>query len=124
MIENVMKWLNAFPSKGGISKTMSPAMLLEEKLNPDMNKKHIILGSHAMVFVGSNNTMSRRSVPAIALNESNEHGGHYFMNLYSGKRIHSYEWREIPIDDETIAQVENIAKNEKNQETYRSISNV
>jgi len=33
--------------------------------------------------------------------------------LYSGKRIHSYVWREIPIGDETIAQVENIAKNEK-----------
>ena len=80
MIENVMKWLNAFLSKGGISNTMSPAMLLEGKPNPDMNKNYIIFGLHAMVFVRSNNTMSRRSVLAIALNESNEHGGFYFMN--------------------------------------------
>jgi len=44
MIENVMKWLNAFPSKGSISKTMSPAMLLEGKPNPDMNKNTSYLG--------------------------------------------------------------------------------
>ena len=53
MIENVMKWLNAFPSKEGMSNTIIPAMLLEGKPNPDMNKTHIIFGSHAIVFVGS-----------------------------------------------------------------------
>jgi len=89
LIAVVIRWINAFPSKGSISSTMSPAMIVEGKNNPDMNNKRISFGSHAMVFVGSDNSMKRRSVPAIALDPSNNHGGHYFMNLYTGKKLHS-----------------------------------
>ena len=35
------------------------------------------------------------------------------MNLYTGKRLHSYNWEETPIDNETIERVEELAKNEK-----------
>ena len=34
------------------------------------------------------------------------------MNIYTGKRINSYEWKELPIDDDVITQVELLAKNE------------
>jgi hypothetical protein len=113
LIEVVLKCLNAFPSKGCISDTLSPSMILEGKPNPDMSKKHIVFGSYAMVFVGSDNTMSSRGIPALALNQSNEHGGHYFMSLYTGKRLHSYDWKELPIDDDVINQVEQLAQREK-----------
>jgi hypothetical protein len=114
LISVVLKWLNAFPSKGSISDTMSPSMILEEgKPNPNMNNTHISFGSYAFVHIGTDNTMKRRSIPAIALNESNEHGRHYFMNLYTGKKMHSYNWQELPIDNETIAQGEELAQEEK-----------
>ena len=113
LIKVVIRWLNAFPSKNSISDTMSPAMIVEGKQNPDMSLKRISFGSHAMVYIGTTNTMKRRAVPAIALDESNDHGGYYFMNLYTGKRLHSYNWEELPIDDETIDRVEELAKNEK-----------
>ena len=50
--------------------------------------------------------MKYRSLPAIYLSKSNEHGGHYLMNLYIGNRLHSYEWEEIHIDDYEIKIVE------------------
>ena len=35
------------------------------------------------------------------------------MSLYTGKQLHSYNWQELPIDDETINRVEDLAKDEK-----------
>jgi hypothetical protein len=34
------------------------------------------------------------------------------MSLYSGKRLHSYEWKELPIDDDVINRVEELANRE------------
>ena len=81
LIEVVLNWINAFPSKGRISETLSPSIILEGKPNPDMSKKHILFVSYAMAFIGSDNTMSSRVIPEIALNPSNEHGRNYFMSL-------------------------------------------
>ena len=64
--------------------------MLEGKPNPDMKKK-ISLGSHAYTHIGTTNTIKRRSVSAIALNESNEHGGHYFISLFTGKKMHCFK---------------------------------
>ena len=75
-------------------------MILEGKPNPDMSKKHIVFGSYAMDFVGSDNAMSRGGIPEIALNPSNEHGANYPMRLYTGKRLHIFDWRELPIEDD------------------------
>ena len=57
--------------------------------------------------------MKASSVPEIALNPSNEHGGHYFMSLYSGRRLHSYEWRELPIDEDVVERVEVLSELEQ-----------
>ena len=35
------------------------------------------------------------------------------MSLYSGKRLHSYIWEEIPIDQDTIDRVEQLAREGK-----------
>ena len=53
------------------------------------------------------------SVPAIALKASNEEGGYFLMSLYSGKRLHSYIWEDIPIDQDTIDRVEQLTREEK-----------
>ena len=119
LVSTSVQWLNAFPSLSGVSKTMSPATIVEGKPQPNMKHKSIVFGSHAMVFLGSNNRLDARSVPAIALNPSNTHGGYYFMSLYSGKRIHSYHWAEVPIDDDVIERVEALAKDEEAPEMVR-----
>ena len=57
--------------------------------------------------------MKKRSVPAIALKASNEEGGYFCMSLYSGKRINRYIWEELPIDQDTIYRVEQLAREGK-----------
>ena len=39
----VLNWINKFPTKGGISKTMSSFMAVEEKPNLDFNREMIVL---------------------------------------------------------------------------------
>jgi hypothetical protein len=112
LVNVAVKWINAFPPTNGISKTMSPATIVQGLPKPNLKYKRIIYGSYALVYVGTKSDQSARSVPAIALNPSNEHGGHYFMLLYSGKRLHSYEWKELPIDDDVINRVEELASRE------------
>ena len=91
---------------------MSPAAIVIGKHSPDMSKKRISFGSYAMAYIGTKNSMKRRSVPSIALRESNENGGYYFMSLHTGRELHTNEWDELPIDEEVIARVEELAENE------------
>ena len=71
---------------------MSTAIIIQCKPNPYFNQKRTIFGYYAMVYIGKNNTMKLRSVPLIALSDSNEHGENFSMNLYTSKGFHSYEW--------------------------------
>ena len=119
LITGAVRWINAFPHKDGVSTTMSPATIVQGLPKPNMKYKRITYGAHAMVFMGSSNKLNARSVPAVAMNASNEHGGHYFMSLYSGKRIHSYEWKELPIDEDVISRVEELAEEEEAPEMKR-----
>ena len=62
-----------------------------------------------MVYNRTTHDMKIRSVPAIALNQSNDHVGHYFMSLYTGKFLRSYQWKELLIDDDIISQLRELA---------------
>ena len=55
--------------------------------------------------------MKRRSVSTIALKASNDNFGHYFMSVYSGRELYSNQWDELPIDNKTIAAVEESVEN-------------
>ena len=67
-----------------------------------------------MVYTVKINSMKSRSVPLVTLKTSYNDGGQYFMSLYTGMRIHSYIWEELPIDDGVIQRVEQLAEIEKN----------
>ena len=116
LIDRVVYWLNAFTPANGISCTLSPENIVLGRTTPDFNHGRIAFGSYALVYVGTKNNMKARSVPAIALRRSNELGGHYFMSLHTGKQLHSYHWRELPITDEVIESVHSLATSE-NQPT-------
>ena len=60
--------------------------------------------------LGGENDIKRRSVPDIALNKSNDHGGHYFMIIYTVNCLRGYKWTGIKIDDDVIAQVRDLAE--------------
>ena len=112
VVVSCVKWLNAFPSDDGISSTLSPSNLVEGKNKPDLSMSAIAFGSYAMVYTKTTNTMKHRSVPGIALEQCNDHGGYYFMSLFTGKRITSNNWDELPINEEAIKRVEDIGYSE------------
>ena len=63
--------------------------------------------------------------PAIALKPSNQWGGgYYFMSLLSGKRLHTYDWEELPIRYEVISQVHSFAKDQDQPHTDRWSTNL
>ena len=110
LVESRVKWLNRFPSKNGLSTTLSPAALVLGHGKPDMKIKRIAFGGYALCYTQTSNNMKSRSVPGIALSEANEKGGHLFMSLYTGQKIHAYSWHELPIHDDVIARVEELAE--------------
>ena len=65
-----------------------------------------------MAYTTPTNTMNARDVPDI-VRTSNSAGRNYFMSLHSGKRIHSYQWGELPIGNYVIERVEELAEIEK-----------
>ena len=114
LVEEIIVVLNAFPSKNAVSSTISPATMVEGKPKLDLKRKMIPFGAYALVYTRTTNDNQPRAVPAIALRMSNNAGGHYFMSLHTGKRIHGFQWDELPIDEYVIERVEALAE-EQNQ---------
>ena len=112
LAEYAVYWSNAFPPSNGVSTTLSPANIVLGRQKPNLNHKYITFGSYALVFVGTKNNMKSRSVPAIALKPSNEWGGYFFLSLITGKRIHAYAWEELPIDDDVVDRIHQLATEE------------
>ena len=98
-ISCVVTWFDTFPTRGVLSKTTVPSMIVKGKPNPDFNQERIVFGSYELFYTGTSNGSSIRIIPSIALNESKNHGGHYSMSLYTGKRLHSYEYTKLPIEN-------------------------
>jgi hypothetical protein len=113
LVVSRVKLLNKFPRKGSACQTVGPAGLILGHEKPDMNVKRIPFGAYAIAYQQTSNDMKPRSIPAIALSEANNKGGHYFMSLATGKQILAYGWNELPIDEDVIARVEELAMNEE-----------
>lgn len=84
---------------------MSPNSIVRGVPKLNMKYKHIAYGSNVLEHTGTNNRMDTRSIPAVDMNSLNGNKGHYFMSLHSGKRLHSYKWTELSIDEKVIHQV-------------------
>jgi hypothetical protein len=52
--------------------------------------------------------MNRRTTPAIALSESNQLDGMYFMSLTNGERFQSKKWEQLPLNDNVNEMVEDL----------------
>ena len=89
---------------------MSPVMLVEGIQKPDFSQRMIAFGAYALVYSGTTNTINVRTTPVISLRKSNNAAGHYFMSLHTGRRIHGYNWKELPIDEHVIERAESLAE--------------
>jgi hypothetical protein len=109
------KMLTFFITKGGVSKTMSPRMIMTgEKLH---YKKHLCLqlGEYCQVHEqdAPRNSMAARTQGAICMGPSgNQQGGFKFMSLRTGKKITRFVWTPIPMPDFAIARVNFLGRNQ------------
>ena len=109
LLEGVERWLNAFLTGAIDQEGLSHAMIVEGMQNPRYNVSRIAYGTYALVYIGTTNTLDSRAVPAFALRESNNNGGHYFMSLKTDKRIHSNKWVEMSTTELQVNRVHELA---------------
>ena len=79
LVEYILHSRKSFPQNLSISKRLGVNMILLGKPSPDFKMNGIFFVSYAMVYIGTTNTSERRSILSIALRESNEVGGNFFM---------------------------------------------
>ena len=110
----VTKDNNDLPLNDGISDTHGPGTLVTGCNRPDYNDlKQLNFGDYVQVKqpMDATNTSKARTVGAIALCPSgNGQGSWYFMPVSTGERIHRYQWTELPLGQETIDRIHNMAK--------------
>ena len=66
-VTDMTSCLNDLPHKEGISRTMSPAMIVLGRNKPDCQRLKVTFGAYCEVYIGTTNTTEQRSVGAIAL---------------------------------------------------------
>ena len=118
IVFNVVKMLNFFPTKGGVSETLSPKTIMSgETLD---YKKHLRMpiGQYCQVHEEENprNSQAARTRGAISLGPSgNLQGGYKFMALNTGKKITRRTWDVIPMPDMVIARVNVLGNDQPEQ---------
>jgi hypothetical protein len=121
IVLNVVKLLIFFPTKGGISDTLSPKTIISgETLD---YKKHLSLqlGQYCEVHEEENpqNIQITRTKGAISLRPSGSlQGGFKFMDLNSGKKIVRHSWDVIPMPDLVIDRVNTLGRDQPQHMTF------
>jgi hypothetical protein len=121
IVLNVVKILNFFPTKGGVSETLSPKTIMSgETLD---YKKHLILqiGQYFKFNEEDNpcNNQLACTKGEISLGPSgNLQGGFKFMALNTRKKILHRSWDVIPMPDVVIARVNALGSDQPCQMTF------
>jgi hypothetical protein len=121
IVLNVVKLLIFFPTKGGVSDTLSPKTIMSgERLDYKKNLS-LQLGQYCQVHEEDNplNSQIVRTKIAISLGPSgNLQGGFKFMALNSGKKIVRCSWDVIPMPDLVIDQVNALCRDQPQHMTF------
>ena len=88
---------------------MTPSMIVDGKVFNCETLK-LQYDSYVQLYRSTDNTPKLRSVGAIALIPSNKHGIYWFMSLKTGHKLYRYHWVELPISDDVIDRVEQLAQ--------------
>ena len=112
-IYHVVLWLNTFPSKSGISDTLSPRELVLRHRLDFVKHCRAPFGSYCEVRdePAPTNNMVSRSTPAIVLGPTgNLQGTYKFFNLLTGQKIKRRRFTRFPMPDSVIKKVERYAR--------------
>ena len=95
-------WLNMFPRKGGISKTLSPRALLTGQSWCYTTHCKLEFGDYVQTHEEHDNSMAARTIGAITLRPTGNTQGGYFRGC----------WTSLPMPNEVIDRVHRMARQE------------
>ena len=103
-------WLNMFPRKGGISKTLSPRALLTGQSWSYMTHCKLEFGDYVQTHEEHDNSMAAWIIGAIAFRPTgNAQGGYFFFSLTTGHVLNRGRWTSLPMPNEVIDRVHRMA---------------
>jgi hypothetical protein len=104
-------WLNAFPNKQGISRTISLHTIVMGKQIGYRTHCRVEFGQYVQTHEKHNSSMVTRTVGALALRPTdNAQGGYYFYSLATGRRLNWTHWTELPMPDSVHDRVHALAQ--------------
>jgi hypothetical protein len=113
LVYHVVLWLNAFPTKSGVSETLSPRKIVyQHKLDFAKHCK-LPFGTYCKVHdkPTPTNTMVTCSTPAIVLGPTgNLQGTYKFLSLVTRKKVKQRAFTPYPMPDLVIKKVEAYGK--------------
>jgi hypothetical protein len=127
MLAKVALWINAFPPSIRVSKTFSTRTIMTGTALDFNRHCQIPFGAYAEVLEDNNitNTMTEWTQPAICLGPTaNFQGSYKLLSLKTGKRITRKQFKELPMPDSVIRQIEAMATRKKQDKviTFCNIS--
>ena len=107
-------WLNSVPQKNGFASKLSPRTIMTgQKLD---FKRHcrFQFGQYVQTHEEHNNSMSPRTVGALALRPTgNAQGSYYFMSLSTGRVLNRLRGTALPMPDDVTDRVHRMAQQQK-----------
>ena len=104
-------WLNSFPHQGGISDTISPRELVTGSRLDYHRHCRYEFGEYVQCHEEHDNSMSARTVGALALRPTgNRQGGFYFLSLASGRVINRNHATKVPMPQGVIDRITKLAE--------------
>ena len=120
MVFFVVKLLNHFPTKGGISTEYSPKTIMSGQT---LNYKQCSLpfGTYCQVHEedGPRNSLLARTSGAISVGpSSNKQGGHLFFSLNTGRVLTRRSWTVLPMPKAVIDRINQFAEGQPTLMTF------
>ena len=104
-------WLNSFPPINGISDFLSPRTIVTGGTINFTDHCQIEFGAYAQVHEAHDNTMTTRTVGAIALRPTgNAQGGYFFYSLDTGRVLNRNRWTELPMPADVVTRIHTLAR--------------
>ena len=116
LVADVLRKRNQFVAEDGVSDKMSPLTIVHGDGPPDLNKMKFEFGEYGQAFCDNKitNTNTTRSIDAIALSVTpNKQGQYKFMISNTGRIIYRRKLTPLPITNNVIRQVHELAKKDK-----------
>ena len=105
MVYTCVKWINTFPLKGSMSKTLSPRAIITGTQLNFKTDCHLQFGAYMQAHLepSPSNTQEACTVGAICLGPTGYIQGSFeFLNLCTSRKITHQRWTMLPISQDVI----------------------